>query len=263
MAADPLLQALGQNIAFFLIASLYVWIGARRTAGTAAFPGPRPPPTWFKVWLVVIWLVGLILPIVTLLVEGVLRANAALAIALGAYLVMFVAQVATEIFVWKRWRSPIWVIVPCLYLAWRLWQCAWGMGLPGAFDSTLAKLTWSALFGLWVINIGVHFTNIPLTLRCKTSTPPRSNPALPARGTRTRPPCIAATVRHSCEILRNTSTSCAIGYITASPASSSRDSCARDPCVSGWTPPSSRMALVRSPPRRGTTTNVRFRFAAR
>lgn len=37
MAADPLLQALGQNIAFFLIASLYVWIGARRTAGTAAF----------------------------------------------------------------------------------------------------------------------------------------------------------------------------------------------------------------------------------
>jgi hypothetical protein len=95
----------------------------------------------------------------------VLRANAALAIGLGAYLVMFVAQVATEIFVWKRWRSPIWVIVPCLYLAWRLWQCAWGMGLPGAFDSTLAKLTWSALFGLWVINIGVHFTNIPLTLR--------------------------------------------------------------------------------------------------
>jgi hypothetical protein len=165
MMADPLLQALAQNIAFFLIASLYFWIGARRTRGTAVFPGPRPPPTWFKVWLVVIWLVGLLLPLVTLLVEGVLRANAAIVIGLGAYLGMFVMQVATEIFVWKRWRSPIWVIVPCLYLAWRLWQCAWGMGLPGGFDSTLAQLTWIALFVLWVINIGVHFTNIPLTLR--------------------------------------------------------------------------------------------------
>lgn len=165
MTDDPLLQALAQNIAFFLIASLYVWIGARRTVGTAAFPGPRPPPTWFKIWLVVIWLVGLVLPIVTLVIEGFLRGNASVTIGLGAYLVMFVAQVATEIFVWKRWRSPIWVIVPCLYLAWRLWQCAWGMGLPEADSTMLAHVTWISLFVLWVINVGVHFTNIPLTLR--------------------------------------------------------------------------------------------------
>jgi hypothetical protein len=139
MFTDPLAAAVAQNIAFFAIASLYVWIGARRAAGTALFPGPRPPPDWFKVWLVVIWLVGLVLPIV--------------------------AQVATELFVWKRWRSPIWVIVPCLYLAWRLWQIWWAWSLPGVAGSDLASFTCAALFVLWVINIGVHFTNIPLTLR--------------------------------------------------------------------------------------------------
>jgi hypothetical protein len=162
---DPLRSALLQNVVFFLIASLYVWIGARRAAGTAPFPGPRPPPTWFKIWLVVIWLVGLVLPLVTLVIEGMLNGNRPVAVGLAAYLVMFVAQVATEIFVWKRWRSPIWVIVPCLYLTWRLWQCAWGMSLPGVDGSALAVTTWIALFALWVINIGVHFTNIPLTLR--------------------------------------------------------------------------------------------------
>jgi hypothetical protein len=39
------------------------------------------------------------------------------------------------------------------------------MGLEGVQDSTLALGTWIALFVLWVINVGVHFTNIPLTLR--------------------------------------------------------------------------------------------------
>lgn len=164
-AGDLLYSALLQNAVFFAIASLYVWIGARRTLGTAPFPGPRPPPNWFKVWLVVIWLVGMVLPLVTLVTVGVLGGNTAVAVGLGAYLVMFIMQVATEIFVWKRWRSPIWVIVPCLYLSWRLWQCVWGMGLEGVQDSTLALGTWIALFVLWVINVGVHFTNIPLTLR--------------------------------------------------------------------------------------------------
>jgi len=165
MPSDPLWAMLVQNIVFFAIASLYVWIGARRVAGTLPFPGPRPPPTWFKVWLVVIWLVGLVLPVITLASEGLWSGNRAATAAVGGYLLMFVAQVATEIFVWKRWRSPIWVIVPCLYLAWRLWQCWWGFTLDGVAQSSLAAYTFAALFVLWVINIGVHFTNIPLTMR--------------------------------------------------------------------------------------------------
>ena len=70
MIIDPLWSAVAQNIAFFAIASLYVWIGSRRLVGTAAFPGPRPPPDWFKVWLVVIWIVGLVLPVITLVLVG-------------------------------------------------------------------------------------------------------------------------------------------------------------------------------------------------
>lgn len=163
--ADPLWSAVAQNIAFFLIASLYVAIGARRIAGSAPFPGPRPPPNWFKVWLVVIWVIGLLLPVVTLAYEWVTAGATNVVVGLGAYLVMLFAQVYTEIFVWKRWRSAIWVIVPCLYLPWRLWQCVWGFGLPAVAESELGVVTYIALIALWVINIGVHFTNVPLTMR--------------------------------------------------------------------------------------------------
>ncbi|MEY3136906.1 MAG: hypothetical protein RL580_638, partial [Pseudomonadota bacterium] len=178
MISDPLWSAVAQNIAFFTIASLYVWIGSRRLVGTAAFPGPRPPPDWFKVWLVVIWLVGLVLPVITLVLVGLVGGAREVTIGLTAYLAMFVAQVATELFVWKRWRSPIWVIVPCLYLSWRLWQIAWAWDLPGAQSTTLASLTYAALFALWVINIGVHFTNIPRTLRWDYHPPSATFPSL-------------------------------------------------------------------------------------
>jgi hypothetical protein len=158
--SDPLIATITQNGVFFLIASLYVAIGARRAAGTASFPGPRPPEAWFKAWVV-----GLLLPLAALLYDGVIRGVGAAAIGLGFYLVMVVAQIATEIFVWKRWKSPIWVIVPCLYLSWRMWQVVWGLHLVQGQDSPLTHITFYALFVLWVINIGVHFTNIPMTLR--------------------------------------------------------------------------------------------------
>lgn len=175
---DPLLFALAQNSAFFIIASTYVWIGAARARGTAVFPGPRPPSRWFKIWLVVIWLVGLVLPLYALVSAGFIDNIREVRIGIGAYLAMFIAQVATEIFVWKRWRSPIWVIVPCLYLSWRLWQIVWAGNLPGVAESTLASVTCIALFILWVINIGVHFTNIPRTLRWDYHAPSATFPSL-------------------------------------------------------------------------------------
>jgi hypothetical protein len=168
------------NAVFFAIASLYVAIGAKRAAGTAPFPGPRPVAAWFKIWLVVIWLVGLILPLAAFVYDGLVRGVPQAAAALGFYLLMVAAQIATELFVWRRWKSPIWVIVPCLYLAWRLFQVYWGFGLVAGLDVPFTAFTLYALFALWVINVGVHFTNIPMTLRWDYHAKDQTFPSLKA-----------------------------------------------------------------------------------
>lgn len=151
------------NFGFLAVAAAILALAQARTRPGPPFPGPRPVGPVFKAWLVVIWLVGLVLPLAALLVDGVLGGHAAVRAALGWYLAMFVAQVAAEIFVWKRWRSPVWVIVPCLFLPWRLFQVA--MGLMAVDGPALSVLTLWALLILWIINVGVHYSNIPNTLR--------------------------------------------------------------------------------------------------
>jgi hypothetical protein len=168
-----------QELVFFALAcTALVWAQWRLPKPSASFPGPRPVGPIFKVWLVVIWVVGLLLPLVALVVDGWLGGRTDTRLALVPYFVMFFAQVGSELFVWKRWRSPVWVIVPCLYLPWRLYQVARGMeGLEDPAAS-LTLVTLSALFVLWVINIGVHYTNIPATLRWDSHPPDSRFPSL-------------------------------------------------------------------------------------
>ena len=154
-----------QEAVFFILAcACLAWAQWRLPKPSARFPGPRPVGPVFKFWLVTIWVVGLVLPLVALVVDGVIGGGAATLLALLPYFAMFVAQVASELFCWKRWGSPVWVIVPCLYLPWRLWQGF--RGLEVAPDAPLLTLvTLYALIVLWIINIGVHYTNIPATMR--------------------------------------------------------------------------------------------------
>ncbi len=148
------------NLGFVAVAAAILGWAKLRTRPGPAFPGPRPVGPLFKVWLLVIWLVGMLLPLVALAVAG--RAPM-VAVALGWYVALFLVQIGFELLAWKRWRSPVWVIVPCLFLPWRLFQVAMGLAVVGG--PPLAVATLWALLVLWVINVGVHYSNIPNSLR--------------------------------------------------------------------------------------------------
>jgi hypothetical protein len=98
-------------------------------------------------------------------------------LALVPYVVMLALQIASEMYCWKRRESPVWVIVPCLYLPWRLWQSCRGIGVA-ADGPPLTLATMYALSVLWVVNIGVHYTNIPRALRWDYHPPDAKFPAM-------------------------------------------------------------------------------------
>jgi hypothetical protein len=167
------------NLLFFVLAcACLLWAHARTGTKGARFPGPRPVGPWFKGWLIVIWVVGLVLPIAALVIDGLIGGHVVTWWAILPYIIMFVAQVASELFVWKRWRSPVWVIVPCLYLPWRVFQVVTGLGLPGVAEAGFTLFTLYALLVLWVINIGVHYSNIPNTMRWDYHPPEATFPSL-------------------------------------------------------------------------------------
>jgi hypothetical protein len=158
-------RIVAENLAFFLLACACLLWARWRTLPGPVFPGPRPVGPGFRAWLLVIWLVGLALPLAALGFDGLVRGRSVVLLALLPYFAMFFAQVGSEIYVWKRWRSPIWVIIPCLYLPWRVYQQAVGLELTQGADVPLTRFTLAALLVLWIINVGVHYTNIVNTLR--------------------------------------------------------------------------------------------------
>ncbi len=155
-----------QNIAFIVFAAGILLWGQARVRHAPPWPGPRPVGKVFRVWLLVIWLVGFALPVLAMVVDGALGGQTVVWRALIPYLLMFMVQIGFELFVWKRWRSVVWVLVPCLFLPWRCFQVYVGLVTVWPLEGlVLTKLTLVALLLLWLINIGVHYTGIALNLR--------------------------------------------------------------------------------------------------
>ncbi len=156
-----------ENLGFFLISSamlaagLYIWRGAPDFTGSR-----RSGTRWFRIWFVLIWLLTILLPLGVLIGVGLIGGDTAVIWALAPYLVMIVAQVGWERVALDRFHSPVWVLVPCFYLPWRLFQVYRGDQVLGHDPaSALADWTLTILFVMWVINIGIHYTGIIDALR--------------------------------------------------------------------------------------------------
>lgn len=164
---------LGQNLTFFLLSSALLAVA--QMAWRRAEPIPAQPllhEPLFKVWMVVIWVGGIFIPL-GLIVLGWVQGEGLAARALGPYLIMIAVQVAMEMLFWFGFRrSPVWGLVPCFYLPWRLCQLGVGLGLPGVAEEPLLQATLIGCFALWVINIGVHYSGIPAIFGWRNRTQP-------------------------------------------------------------------------------------------
>ena len=170
MTADYLFA---ENLIFVLLTLPFLYVANLRYEGRREFTGPvTPQPDWMRVWTKVAWGVGLGLPLFALIVEWQFGQLPIALLTLGPYFILFFLQIGTEQFCIRQWKSPVWVVVPCLYLPWRLFQIYRGWETTEPIDGTIIlDITLSALFVFWVISIAVHYASIPRQMRWDEDNP--------------------------------------------------------------------------------------------
>lgn len=122
------LRLLAENSVFFLISLVFLsWTGwAWRKL--KSFELPKPLPDWFSYWFGSVQFLGLVPPLVALgwsLWQGYFT----VLVVLLAYFVMLALQVIAEIVTLRQFQSVVWVMVPYLYVPYRLWQLYEGLTL--------------------------------------------------------------------------------------------------------------------------------------
>ena len=153
-----------ENLLFLLIATSFLVFLGWVWRLSLPFSIPQPLPAWFKAWLSIVLVVGVALPLVAMLVWGVWWGNQSVLQATLPYFVMLGFQILSESVTLNRFQSCVWVMIPCLYLPYRIWQLYRGLTLLSLDETIWVQRLLLVEIVLWIFNYGVHLSQLPRLL---------------------------------------------------------------------------------------------------
>jgi hypothetical protein len=125
---------------------------------TKPYDIPHPLPSWYKIWFGSVQFLGGIVPVVALILWGFVWGYSSVVSVLIPFLVILALQIFAEAITLRFFHSPIWVMVPYLYVPYRIWQLYEGWQLL----SPAPELLWVSY--LLILNIVVWSGNYLLDL---------------------------------------------------------------------------------------------------
>ena len=152
------LYLLLENLLFLVLATSFIVIVGWAWRHSKSFSLPEPLPEWFKVWFGTVQVVGVLLPLLAMLLWGVWWGYSSVLTVLSWYFVMLGLQILSEILTLRQFHSVVWVMVPYLYLPYRIWQLYEGLTLL----SPEPELIW--IRNLLIIEIVLWTLNYALDL---------------------------------------------------------------------------------------------------
>ncbi|GKU88445.1 hypothetical protein SLEP1_g2713 [Rubroshorea leprosula] len=123
------------------------------------------PPFSYKFWNIVATLTGLITPLLMLFgsQKGFLEPQLSFisfAVLLGPYVLLLSVQILTEMLTW-HWQSPVWLVTPIVYEAYRVLQLMRGLKLAAEVTAPTWMLhTIRGLVCWWVLILGVQLMRV-------------------------------------------------------------------------------------------------------
>lgn len=154
-----------ENLLFFVFSTAFLSLVGWAWREAKPYSLPETLPNWFKIWFGTVQIGGGILPIVALL-WGWWQGYESVIIVLVPYLIMLGLQILAEILTLRQFQSVVWVMVPYLYLPYRVWQLYEGLSILNPIE----QLTWVRYLlifnmALWIGNYCLDLAQLPRLLR--------------------------------------------------------------------------------------------------
>lgn len=158
-----------ENLLFFILATSFFVVVGWAWRKSKPFYLPEPLPKWFKIWFLTVQVGGGVFPLVAMLLWGVWWGYWSVLTVLIPYFVMLGLQIISEILTLKYFHTVVWVMVPYLYVPYRVWQLYEGLSLLNPTD----ELTWVrnlllVNIVLWILNYALDLAQLPRLLRWDT-----------------------------------------------------------------------------------------------
>ncbi|PSN15222.1 hypothetical protein C7293_08295 [filamentous cyanobacterium CCT1] len=159
------LRLLVENAVFFGIATAFLAITGWAWRHIAPFDLPKPLPGWFKYWFGSVQVLGIVPPLGAL-VWAIWHNEPAVWMVFAAYFVLLGLQILSELLTLKQLHSVVWVMVPYLYVPYRLWQLYEGIDLTaGRPELAWIQLILAAEIVVWGINYLLDLAQLPRLFR--------------------------------------------------------------------------------------------------
>lgn len=164
---------LGEDCLFLAIATLFFFIVGWAWRQTKPYDLPHPLPGWFKIWFLTMQIGGIALPAV-LLIWGIQQSSLRLVTVLTSYFLLLGLQILSESLALRQFHSVVFVMVPYLYLPYRIWRLYEGWSYVEPELSWVRYLLLVEVI-LWTLNYALDVTQLPRLLQWhlhNTPTPP-------------------------------------------------------------------------------------------
>ncbi|MGB3311116.1 MAG: hypothetical protein WA939_10870 [Nodosilinea sp.] len=154
-----------ENAVFFVIATGFLAIAGWAWRRLTPFELPKPLPGWFKYWFGSVQVLGIVPPLVAL-VWAIWQGEPLIWMVFTAYFVLLGLQILSELLTLKQLHSVVWVMVPYLYVPYRLWQLYEGLDLTtGRPDLVWIQMLLVAEIVVWGINYLLDLAQLPRLFR--------------------------------------------------------------------------------------------------
>lgn len=165
-----------ENLLFFTLATFFLIVVGWAWKNSKPFDLPQPLPGWFSIWFLIAQIVGAVVPLGVLLLWGVWWGYSSVFTVLVPYFVMLGLQILSEILTLRKFHSVVWVMVPYLYVPYRIWQLYEGLTLLNPTN----ELVWIrnlllVEIVLWTVNYALNLSQLPRLTRWEVNSSSRSN----------------------------------------------------------------------------------------